>query len=270
MPIRPISAPTRKPIRLAPVRPNLGVEAKYQRRIDAMIAAMQRDVARTAMRAYRANPPAMAADESPAAAMRNTMNALSRDWGKRFDDFAKSESRSFGKASTSAATRSFAAALKKAGFTIEFKMTAVAQDIMTATIAEQVNLIKSIPEQYLTQVEGMVMRSVQAGHDMGTLAKGLQDQYGVTKRRAALIARDQNAKATAAMTRARQDEIGIEEADWMHSSAGRVPRNTHVQNNGKRYNIKLGWLDPAVGIRIWPGTLVGCRCVSRSIIPGLE
>ena len=48
---------------------------------------------------------------------------------------------------------------------VDWKMTAAQREVMEATIGEQVALIKSIPAQYLSQVEGMVMRSVAAGGD---------------------------------------------------------------------------------------------------------
>nr|WP_277347156.1 phage minor head protein [Collimonas pratensis] len=134
-------------------------------------------------------------------------------------------------------------------------------------MSEQVGLIKSIASQHLTEVQGLVMRSVADGRDLGTLAKGLEDRYGITKRRAALIARDQNNKATATITRVRQDSLGITEAVWMHSHAGKHPRPSHVAANGKRYTIKEGmYLD---GVWTWPGREIGCRCISKSVIPGL-
>jgi SPP1 gp7 family putative phage head morphogenesis protein len=141
---------------------------------------------------------------------------------------------------------------------------------MRATVNANVALIKSIPQQYLHQVEGMVMRSVQEGRNLGDLSKDLQKQFGVTKRRAALIARDQNNKATAALSRVRQLDLGIEQAIWMHSGAGKHPRPTHVRNNGKKYNIAKGWFDPAVKRFIHPGTEIDCRCVSRPVIPGFS
>ena len=56
--------------------------------------------------------------------------------------------------------------------------------------------------QRITNVEGLVMRSVQTGRDLRQLTTDLQEQFGVTRRRAAFIARHQSNKATASMTRA--------------------------------------------------------------------
>jgi SPP1 gp7 family putative phage head morphogenesis protein len=111
---------------------------------------------------------------------------------------------------------------------------------------------------------------VQTGRDLGTLSKELQEHYGVTRRRAAYIARDQNNKATAAMTRARQTELGLDEAMWRHSGGGKHPRPTHLAMNGQRYKISEGMWDSAVNRFILPGEEPNCRCVSRAIIPGFS
>ncbi len=265
-----IASPTGKAVTLDPIRPNLGVDIAYQKKLDALIARMAAAMNRAILAVYRANPPELAQDESSPAALRAAMNSLGREWAKRFDDFAEHDAKRFVRSAAGSADRAFAAALKKAGFTVEFKMGRAASEIITAAVAENVALIKSIPEQYLTQVEGVVMRGVAVGRDLGSVATELQVQFGVTKRRAALIARDQNNKATAAITRARQIEVGSDQAEWVHSAGGRKPRPTHVANNNKKYNIAEGWLDPATDKRIWPGTEINCRCVSRTIIKGLK
>lgn len=270
MPRKPLCAPTRKPIRLKPVRANVGIQIAYQKKLDAMIDRMHRSIDRTIAAAWRRKPPVMAQDDSPAVTLGAAIRNAGREWLDRFDTFARESGRRFAEQATGHADRSFAAALRDAGFTVQFKMTAAARDVMQATIAEQVGLIKSIPSEYLTQVQGSVMRSVQAGRDLGTLSAELQQQFGVTKRRAATISRDQNAKATASMNRVRQLELGITTATWYHSSAGRKPRPTHVAMNGKVYDVAKGMFDPAEGKFVLPGELINCRCFSRSIVPGLE
>jgi uncharacterized protein with gpF-like domain len=90
----------------------------------------------------------------------------------------------------------------------------------------------------------------------------------VTRKRAALISRDQNSKATSALHKARQLELGIEEGIWMHSHGGKKPRPSHLKNDGKKYDIKKGWYDPDAKQWVQPGELISCHCVGRSIIPG--
>lgn len=263
-----LRSPTGKPIRIRSVKPNAGLRAAYQKRLDALIDEMQASLVYWLKAAYRRNTPEMASDASPAVDLRAVTKRLSRRWLKRFDEESMSLAQYF---ATNAQDRSDAmlrSILKKSGFSVEFSMTREANDVMQATIGEQVGLIRSIAEQHLSQVEGLVMRSVQQGRDVETLTKELQARYGVTKRRAAFIARDQNNKATASMNRVRQDALGITQAKWRHSGAGKHPRPSHIAADGKTYDVKKGmYLD---GKWVWPGTEPNCRCTSESIIPGWD
>ena len=74
------------------------------------------------------------------------------------------------------------------------------------------------------------------------------------------------------MTGLRQAELGITEAIWVHSGAGKHPRPTHVKagRDQVRYDITKGWYDPDAKQWIWPGTLVNCRCVSKPVIKGFS
>ena len=263
-------SPTGKAKTLPGVRPNQGLEAAYRKKLDALIEEMQKSLVWWISAAYRAKPPAMAQDAvgSPAMVMRSVMRQLSRRWQKRFDALAPEMAEYFAKAAKNRADGAFAEILKSAGFTVKFKLTAEANDVLQATIGEQVGLIRSIASEHLSEVEGLVMRSVQTGMDLGSLAKALEERYGVTKRRAALISRDQNAKATASIVRVRQREVGITEAIWMHSGAGKHPRRSHVAMSGKRYNIAEGWFDPDAKETCWPGTLISCHCWAKSVLPG--
>jgi len=255
---------------LAPVRPNLGLEAEFRRRLVALVEEMHRSFCYWVTAQWNANPPEMAADESPAAGLRKAMKELADRWQSRFDDAALDLADHFAKDVVDRSDRTLRAILKKAGFSVRFKMTRTMNDVLSATIGEQVGLIRSIPAAYLTQVEGMVLRSVTTGRDLKQLSDDLREQLGVAKRRAALIARDQNNKATATLTRVRQTELGVIEAVWVHSGGGKHPRPSHLKagRNKVRYDVKKGWYDPDEGEYIFPGELINCRCVSRSVIPG--
>lgn len=207
-----------------------------------------------------------AQDASPADTLRAAMRRMGRLWQRRLDKLAPELAAFFATAAAERASGQMASMLRKAGFTVKFSVTPTVKDILDATVGENVSLIKSIAAQHLTNIEGAVMRSVTAGRDLSTLSNELKDVYGVTRRRAANIALDQNNKATAAITRARQEELGITEAIWQHSRAGKHPRQSHLAFDGHRYDVKKGaFLD---GKWVWPGTEINCRCTSRSVIPG--
>jgi uncharacterized protein with gpF-like domain len=221
---------------------------------------------------YRNNEPRIAQDELPASALKAAIRKLTARWQRRFNEAAPKLADYYATAIEKRSSAALRGILKEAGFTVEFKMTPATQDIFRATVQSNVELIKSIPAQYLTQVQGSVMRSVQTGRDLGALSKDLQEHFGVTKRRAAFIARSQNNMATASMTRARQAELGITEAIWMHSGGGKHPRPTHLAagKSKTKYDVKVGWYDPDVGKNIFPGELPNCRCVSRAVVKGFS
>lgn len=253
-----------------PVHPNVGVEMEYRRRLMRLIEDMHNSVMYWVEARYKNNEPAIAMDASAASALRMTINKLKKQWLKNFDEGARDLAAYFAQDVSLRSDAQLKAALKKAGISIKFKMTPAQKDIMQATINANVSLIKSIPQEYLKNVEGAVMRSVQTGRDLGALSKELQKKFGVSKRKAALISKDQNNKATSAFNRARQQELGITEAIWMHSHAGEVPRPTHLAMNGKKYDVTQGMWDKDEGAYIWPGQLINCRCTSRSVIPGFN
>ena len=259
---------------LPPVRPNVGITVWYRLQLEQLVDEMNASVQYWVKSSYRNNEPLiLAQDELPAQALWRSMRQLRKRWQKNFDEAAPKLAKYFTTKVEKRSKATLAKLLRDAGMSVEFKMTRTQADGIRANIHENVSLIRSIPQKYFGQIEGLVMRSVQAGGDMYTLSQALQTEYGRTKKRARLIARDQNNKATAFLTRTRQTEMGIEEAIWLHSHGGKVPRPTHLRNNGKRYSVKKGWYDPDAdgkgkGRYIHPGELINCRCVPRSVIPG--
>jgi uncharacterized protein with gpF-like domain len=208
---------------------------------------------------------------TPADHLRSAFARLRKRWEDRFDEAASKLARWFAQSAATRSDERLRRILKDGGLSVKFTPTKAMRDVMAGTVQANVALIKSIPEKYLTQVEGIVYRSVQTGRDLHQLSQDLQHELGVTKRRAAFIALSQNNMATSAMTRARQMELGMR-ANWMHSHAGKCKRPTHVANDGKSYDPAVGWFDPdpKVRRRIWPGQLPGCRCFSRTSIPGFK
>lgn len=210
----------------------------------------------------------LAQDASPVIMMRVAMRKLSRRWLRKFDLLAAKLAERFTSDVMKNSDASLSSALQQAGFTVPFKMTAEMNNALQATITENVNLIRSIPQQYLTQVETLVMQSVSRGRDLGTLTNQLQQRYGITRRRAAFIALDQNNKATSTMQSARQRALGIRRGRWRHSHAGKEPRPSHVKADGEEFDLDKGmFLD---GKWVMPGEEIGCRCTWEAILPGLE
>jgi uncharacterized protein with gpF-like domain len=260
---------------LDPVHANAGISAWYRARLEKLIDEMHRSVMYFVQQAYAAQEPVIAQDEQPAEALWKAMRKLRVRWQRNFNVAAPKLAKHFTQKVEKRSQVKLEGILREAGFSVQFKMTKAQANGIKANIHENVSLIRSIPQKHFNDIEGLVMRSVQAGRDLAPLSDALRKTYGKTKKRAALIARDQNNKATAFLTRTRQAELGITEAVWLHSTAGKRPRPTHLANDGERYDIKTGWYDPDAhgagkGDYIFPGELINCRCVSRSVIPGFN
>lgn len=210
------------------------------------------------------------AEDAPSATKALQM-ALAK-WGSqtiaRFDLMSKSIAADFAARNQRATQAAMMGQLKAAGFTVKFKPTRSSIDAYQAVAAENIGLIKSIAAKYHTDVEQQVWTSVRNGGDLHTLSVNLRKTYGVTVRRAALIARDQNAKAKAVMERVRQMEVGFRRGIWLHSHAGREPRPTHVKMDKQPYKLEKGFYDTDEGEWVHPGQLINCRCSMRPILEG--
>ena len=260
-----------KPKTLRAVRPNIGIEIAYRKKLGALISEMSASYLWFLRAQYRDQPPVMAQD-SPATAFQRELDRLSTQWLDKFNEAAPRLARWFAQAASRRSQLALRKILKESGITVEFKMTRAMKDVMDATVNENVGLIKSIPAEYHAQVQGLVMRSVTAGRDLGSLTQALRHRFGVTEKRAGLIAITQNNMMTSATMRVRQTEMGLDEAVWLHSTAGKEPRPTHLANNGKTFSLKTGWFDPDPKVRqfILPGQLIRCRCTWRPIVKGFS
>jgi SPP1 gp7 family putative phage head morphogenesis protein len=265
---------SRKPVTIRAIHANAGLHAWYFAELDKAVSRMQAEVSAKVLAAYgQVEPTEYAADaaaRNPSLLLRAALRKWGGLWVSRFDKLSLDLSQQFARKSFGMTQTAMRAALKDAGFTVKFAPTPGAAAAYQAVVAEQVNLIKSIPAQYLKDVESKVWNSVMKGGDMHALSKDLRQTYGVTRERAALIARDQNAKAKAIIERTRRQELGITHAIWQHSAGGKVPRATHVAMSGKPYPIAQGMWDSAQNAYVLPGELINCRCTSRAVIPAFE
>jgi SPP1 gp7 family putative phage head morphogenesis protein len=136
-------------------------------------------------------------------------------------------------------------------------------DYLQASIADNVNLITSIPDQYLTQVESIVLTNVRAGRLPSSIAKLLRNQYDITDRRAKMIARDQTAKVNGDLNRLRQTSAGFKYFQWMDSDDERVrDRHAYLAEHVTTYGKGIyRWDSPPLsdkGVPIIPGSDYQC------------
>ncbi|HUD21379.1 MAG TPA: hypothetical protein VMQ60_00905 [Acidobacteriaceae bacterium] len=163
--------------------------------------------------------------------------------------------------------------------TVKFDPLSVSKNVK-ADLQRNIGLIDDIEKKDGQQIYEAALRSVLAGGDLHVLSAALMKIEGMPQGRPAEIARSLNNKATAIINRERQASLGITHAIWMypnapcmkdprHPSATDVRQNSaHRSVNGKKYEISKGlFVDDKW---TWPGVEEGCKCTSRSILPGLE
>lgn len=250
---------------LRPTRPNAGTAAWYRRKLEAEVQAMHKSLLWWIEAQYKAGGFAMDAEETDAERLQRELERLRAHWLQHFDSLGERLAKMFARKVMGYTDYNAKTAFQALGLTVGMTMTDAMQQAYQGVIGEQVGLIRSIAEQHLGQVQRLVMESVSRGRDLHYLSKELRARYGITKRRAALIARDQNNKATATLQVARQLEMGITHGIWRHSHAGKEPRPSHVKADGERFDLRKGmFLD---GKRTHPGCEINCRCWYSPILP---
>lgn len=144
------------------------------------------------------------------------------------------------------------------------------QEIIDASVYENTKLISSIPAQYLNQVDSIVMTNIKAGNRSSAMVKSLQQQFGVTQRRATMIARDQTAKVNGDINSKRQQAAGFPYFQWVTSNDERVrDRHEDIAEKVTEYGVGIyRWDNPPLsdkGVPIIPGSDFQCRCTARPV-----
>lgn len=250
------------------------VRKEYHRRLLKMVRDMNRSVEYWLLSAYRKNEGRIVKDEAPEPPSKVpstwlswALRRLQRFWTRKWRDTAETLASWFVSRTQSSSGNQMKAAMKAAGFTVKMAPTRATNDVVKALIAENVALIKSIPERYFGDIESLVQRSVSQGKDIQFLRDELQNRFSVTENRAKLIARDQSDKAFQAIKRSECKDLGITEGIWVHVPGTKQSRRTHMQMNGKRFKLDEGLYDSDLGRKVLPGEAVACRCTYRAVIP---
>jgi SPP1 gp7 family putative phage head morphogenesis protein len=138
-------------------------------------------------------------------------------------------------------------------------------------VRNNVELIESIPQELLTDVEGVVMPAVESGLRVAEIEKQIKERFSVSNSRAQLIARDQVGKLNGELNQARQEAVGVESYTWWTTGDERVrgrpggvnPKGMHWELHGRVFR----WDDPPItnsdGDHNHPGSDFQCRCQAR-------
>jgi SPP1 gp7 family putative phage head morphogenesis protein len=122
----------------------------------------------------------------------------------------------------------------------------------------------------LEQVSNIVMANMRAGMRPSFIEKALSEQFGVTARRAKMIARDQTSKVQGELNKRKQTAAGFSYFRWVDSHDQRV-RHRHREISSKVTDFGVGvyaWSDLPLsdkGEPIQPGSDYQCRCVAVAV-----
>lgn len=266
----------KKPRELTAVRYNAGNMLWYRSGLKRMVAAMNKDVRSQVIAIFEQHELAQVEEIAmdainPVQLVKDKLKELTAKWMARFIKRSVPLATDMSSRTIKVVDRSLVAAAAKDGMTINMQMTDAMTQRVDAIIAENVSLIKSIPEKYFTEVEGMVYRAVSRGNDrkqlVDDLMAGFSKRSGITRRRAVFIANDQVRKATSALSAVRQQAAGITEGVWMHSRGQAHPRRKHVKADGEKFKLSEGYPCGDQGQNVMPGQEINCSCTWKPVAP---
>lgn len=194
--------------------------------------------------------------DSPAASTSKIFRDLSRDFfGEFTNERLASVVRGYGTEISDFQRREVARQFEQAVGFDPFKLGEPwLQTRIEGFTAENVALIRTIPERYFSDIETNLIRELRAGTRWEEIAPLLEDRYGVSESNAERIARDQAGKFFGELNRARQQDVGIAEYTWRTARDNRV-RDSHAELEGTKHS----WDDPPPDTG-HPGDDINCRC----------
>ena len=148
-------------------------------------------------------------------------------------------------------------------------------EVVKGGVAENIALIKSIPDNYMARVAGHLEAAALAGNNMTGLIGKIQDAAGITKRRAKNIALDQTRKAYNTINGARMAAAGVKKFEWVHSGGGQRPRHKHITPvsggglNGGIYELDKppnAAEDGDPPYNALPGQMINCKCTMAPVV----
>ena len=143
------------------------------------------------------------------------------------------------------------------------------EDFTALSVNKNVSLIKSLPEEYLKQVETIVNNGVVSGARYETIAKEITKKTGVNSKlanRIKTIARNEVQTINSQITLRRSESLGIKKGIYRTSKDERV-RKCHDELDGVEFEIKKGAWSKTCSKFIQPGiTDINCRCTYSPII----
>lgn len=256
------------------MNPSAPIRIWYQGRMYDLIEAMVDDYKDQVNKALQNEnvKEVFATDAAANSTFQKVLDRLSRKWTDIFSGFAKTTSKEFVDKSEEYSKISSVFSMNTLGIEqpkISYQKNV--QNTLSAAVDYNHTLITGIQSDVHEKIYSAVMLSLTspdpAQQGQSGIEAALKEIGGFAKGRAKLIAEDQTSKLYSALSDERLAENGVEEFEWLHSSAGKTPRQSHLDRDGIIYKLN----DP----RFWegpkadqgpPGWAIHCRCRRRPVI----
>lgn len=216
----------------------------------------------------------MAMDASIASQAKLIISGLSQKFQKLFRLKSKVLANKMVNDLTKISKTSLHSSLKQLSGGLSLKTGVVSEgvkNVSTAIIAENVSLIKTIPQDYFKNITGAVMRSITTGNGLADLIPEINKYSKTTERKAKLMALDQTRKAYNNINKQRMTNVGIKSFQWVHSYGGAQPRESHMKIDRHIFSFaNLEQEQAALGVpeadRGLPSMPINCRCTMNPVI----
>lgn len=267
----------------SPLLYNASSQARYQKVLQTLVKEMAEETVKQVKRLFHGEiaddffdqqAEAAALDASITSTAKKLMNKLTLKFQQLFNSKAQGLAETMVDGAKRTSESNLKTSLKQLSGGLSLKtgiVPAGMEDVANASIQENVQLIKSIPQQYLTQVQGSVMRSITTGAGVADLIPAISKHGAVTMRRAKLIAFDQTRKAYNSINKQRLQAVGVKKFKWLHSGGGREPRKSHIAMDGNIYSFddlpQINKDNPGQAAEYGiPGQAPNCRCTMNPVI----
>jgi len=257
-----------------PIVPSAALEAWYKKQLKDMTYSMLEDYKKMILGEVKSEQGKRfyATDALFTTSFNSVLKSLQQRWGKIFEGFAEKLAPEFVNKVDGQATSATLHSLSIAGLKAPVATyNAAVANVLQASVDFNHTLITGLASEAHEKIHTAVMLSLTSSNPeeqgMGGIKAALVKAGIDSEKRINFIAQDQTSKLYSSLSDERMEQNGCDEFEWLHSSAGKFPRHTHVEKNGQifKLNDPRFWTGPK-GDQGPPGWAPCCRCKRVPII----